>query len=100
MIIIVPDITALTLADVAKFTSEYNPTAEFRAKWLDSYFENAMALHADIKDTYLKGLKSHFTPLELLFGINYDYALSPYHTRPEQSLMFYRWILAEIKKLN
>lgn len=100
MIISVPDITALTLADVAKFTSEYNPTAEFRAKWPDSYFENAIALHADIKETYLKGLKSHYTISELLFGINYDYALSPYHTRPEQSLTFYRWILEEIQKLS
>ena len=68
--------------------------------WQDKYSDNAMQLWEEVKQTYKNKLESKYSIEELIFVLNYDFAVMPYQNLEEDDLGFYKWIFTEISKLS
>ncbi|MBB1386173.1 DUF600 family protein [Pseudoalteromonas sp. SG45-5] len=99
-LLILPNIDTLTRADVSAFTLKHNNSALLKEHWQDKYSDNAMQLWEEIKQTYKNKLESKYSIEELIFVLNYDFAVMPYQNSEEDDLGFYKWIFIEISKLS
>ena len=92
------NIKNLTLQDVASFTLKNNPSTQFKEKWGDEYFSRAMSLWRGVKECYSKSKECNFTTQELLFAMNYEYAVAPYSSENNNAIEFYRWCFENLNK--
>jgi hypothetical protein len=95
-----PDAKTLTRHELSVFTLENNPTAKFRQKWQDNYFDSAMNLWEQVRGCFKNHDQCHFTRDELLFCLNYDFAVAPHKEQPVDRLIFYKWIISNLNNLG
>ncbi|KPZ66695.1 hypothetical protein AN392_00134 [Pseudoalteromonas sp. P1-16-1b] len=99
-LLVLPNVDTLTRADVSAFTLKHNNSALLKEHWQDKYSDNAMQLWEEVKQTYKNKLESKYSIEELIFVLNYDFAVMPYQNSEEDDLGFYKWIFIEISKLS
>ena len=99
-LLVLPDVDTLTRADVSAFTLKHNNSALLKEHWQDKYSDNAMRLWEEVKQTYKNKAESIYSIEELIFVLNYDFAVMPYQNSKEDDLGFYKWIFIEISKLS
>ncbi|MEL0631134.1 immunity protein YezG family protein [Pseudoalteromonas carrageenovora] len=99
-LLVLPDVDTLTRADVSAFTLKHNNSALLKEHWQDKYSDNAMRLWEEVKQTYKNKAESIYSIEELIFVLNYDFAVMPYQNSEEGDLGFYKWIFIEISKLS
>ncbi|MCG7569413.1 DUF1911 domain-containing protein [Pseudoalteromonas sp. CNC9-20] len=92
-----PDLNNLNLHDIAEFTLNNNPNTIFKKRWQDNYVHCAMGLWQEIRKCYTEDKKCNFSPQELLFAINYEYAVQPYRDSSRESLAFFKWCFENLK---
>ena len=99
-LLVLPDVDTLMRADVSAFTLKHNNSALLKEHWQDKYSDNAMRLWEEVKQTYKNKAESIYSIEELIFVLNYDFAVMPYQNSEEDDLGFYKWIFIEISKLS
>ena len=99
-LLILPNIDTLTRGDVSAFTLKHNNSALLKEHWQDKYSDNAMQLWEEVKQAYKNKAESKYSIEELIFVLNYDFAVMPYQNSEEDDLGFYKWIFIEISKLS
>lgn len=98
-LLVLPNVDTLTRADVSAFTLKYNNSALLKEHWQDNYSDNAMRLWEEVKQTYKNKEEKEYSIDELIFALNYDFAVMPYQN-DNDDLDFYKWIFLEISKLS
>ena len=98
-ILVLPNVDTLTRADVSAFTLKYNNSAVLEEHWQDNYSDNAMRLWEEVKQAYENKEEKKYSIDELIFALNYDFAVMPYQN-DNDDLGFYKWIFLEISKLS
>ena len=89
---------AAALADFAKFTRPFDPTAYFRGRWQQDYLANVRALHTRCIEAYRAGLPATAPADELLMCVAYDFILGPHLGVPEpHKLPFLLWLVSGIR---
>jgi len=93
---ILPNVESLTMTDVTIFTRENNVVPDFKEKWGEGYFANALSFWSDFRKNYHEDQPHTLSLNELLFLLYYDFAIGGHAKDKGNPLPFYKWVFEQI----